>query len=441
MRKLKIIICMLMACESASAATLTEAINAAGEWNSEYRAQKNAHLAGQEKWDQGLAGLLPTLQLEGNYTQQDQPSASYAAKVTRHNYSVNLSQPLFDVTKYADFMRGKALAKMADVEFARAQQKLISDVSAAYFEVLYQREVLQASRAAMQVYGRQLAQAKAALELGEGLRMDVDEAQANYDRASSDQIAVTNALDVANISFQRLTGLDASSIDAISERCATVAPVKDLKTLLMQSDADNLDIRYSSFQVAQTQADLTAAIGSQMPVVNLQAGYGGNWSRGENENVWDEVFGTTSKTKNTTIGVVVTVPLFSGGGQMSRAREAAYNRVQAKDLLEDARRKAQQDTRSAWLDITNGIALLKALHQAVSSAENKVKSTEYGREMGLRSGIDELNARQRYYDAVRELADARYKLLKSRIQLLSVTGQLGFSSINALTCRTASADS
>lgn len=440
MRMLRIMICVLLACKSANAATLLEAINAAGEWNSEYQAKKNAQLAGQEKWDQGLAGLLPTVRLDGNYTQQDQPSASYAAKVTRHNYSVNVSQPLFDVSKYADFMRGQALAKMADVEFARAQQKLISDVSSAYFEVLYQREVLQASRAAMKVYGRQLAQAKAALELGEGLRMDVDEAQANYDRASSDQIAVTNALDVANINFHRLTGLDAGQIDTISESCAARPPSQDLKTLLMRSDADNLDIRYATFQVAQTQADVTAAYGSQLPVVNLQAGYGGNWSRGEDENVWDSVFGTTSKTRNTTIGVVVSVPIFNGGGQMSRAREAAYNRVQAKDLLEDARRRAQQDTRAAWLDITNGIALLKAQHQAVNSAENKVKSTEYGREMGLRSGLDELNARQRYYDVIRELADARYNLLKSRIKLLSVTGQLGFTSINALTCRASAAD-
>ncbi|MCM7773450.1 TolC family outer membrane protein [Enterobacter asburiae] len=440
MRMLRIMICVLLACKSANAATLLEAINAAGEWNSEYQAKKNAQLAGQEKWDQGLAGLLPTVQLDGNYTQQDQPSASYAAKVTRHNYSVNVSQPLFDVSKYADFMRGQALAKMADVEFARAQQKLISDVSSAYFEVLYQREVLQASRAAMKVYGRQLAQAKAALELGEGLRMDVDEALANYDRASSDQIAVTNALDVANINFHRLTGLDAEQIDTISESCAARPPSQDLKTLLMRSDADNLDIRYATFQVAQTQADVTAAYGSQLPVVNLQAGYGGNWSRGEDENVWDSVFGTTSKTRNTTIGVVVSVPIFNGGGQMSRAREAAYNREQAKDLLEDARSRAQQDTRAAWLDITNGIALLKAQHQAVNSAENKVKSTEYGREMGLRSGLDELNARQRYYDVIRELADARYNLLKSRIKLLSVTGQLGFTSINALTCRASAAD-
>lgn len=436
MRKINTLICALLACQPAAAATLLEAINAAGEWNSEYQAQKNARLAGQEKWDQGLAGLLPTVQIDGNYTQQDQPKASYGAKVTRHNYSVNLNQPLFDVSKYADFMRGQALAKVADVEFARAQQKLIGDVSSAYFEVLYQREVLQAARAALQVYGRQLAQARAALDLGEGLRMDVDEAQANYDRAASDQIAATNALEVAGVSFQRLSGLNADRIDAINESCATRTPTGDLKSLLAQSEVDNLDIRRAVFQLAQTQADVTAAYGSQLPVVNLQAGYGGNWSRGENENGLDEIFGTTSKTRNITVGVVVTVPLFSGGGQMSRAREAVYNRMQAKDLLNDARRKAQQDTRSAWLDITNGIALLNALHQAVTSADSKVKSTEYGREMGLRSGIDELNARQRYYDAVRELADARYNLLKNRIKLLSVSGQLGFSSINALTCRT-----
>ncbi|WP_330997162.1 TolC family protein, partial [Burkholderia stagnalis] len=52
------------------------------------------------------------------------------------------------------------------------------------------------------------------------------------------------------------------------------------------------------------------------------------------ENDWDQVFGTTSKTRSSMIGVTVTIPLFAGGGQLSASREAYRRRAQSRDALD-----------------------------------------------------------------------------------------------------------
>ncbi|WP_318826341.1 TolC family outer membrane protein [Burkholderia cepacia] len=419
----------------APAADLLDAVNAARRFDAGIGAARNAQLAGREKRWQGLAGLLPRAELNGSYTKQDQPTAAYAAAVRRHSVSATVTQPLFDVSRVADFKRGGTLADQADIEYEKASQTLITDVAGAYFDVLFGREVLQAAEAAQQAFHKQLEQAQAALRIGDGTRTDVDEARANLDEALARTVSAQTDLAIANGTLQRITGLTATELAPISWQCAPQAAPVDLATAMDDAARDNVDVRIAGKLLDQSQADIVAATGAHLPVVNLQASYGTNWSRGANENGLDAVFGTTSKTRSSMIGVTVTIPLFAGGGPLSASREAYRRRDQARDALEDARRKAREHARAAYLGITNGIALIRAQERALASADSKVKSTRLGREVGLRTQIDELNAQQRYFEAIRDLADARYRYLRARLQLSAALGTLGDDDVAAIGCR------
>lgn len=406
------------------ATSLLEAVNAARSYDAEFSAAGHAKDAGNEAFDQGIAALLPSITLDGSYTKQDQPHVTYAAAVKRHSYSVNLTQPIFDISKIAAFQRGNATSDLADVEFITAQQKLIRDVADAYFNVVYQREVLEVALSATHVYSKQREQTFTALRLGEGTRTEVDEAQANYDEAHAQEITARNELEIVSTAYSRLTGLRADEIKPVSTQCYQPKQTGGIKAAIIQAQNNNAQIQKMSKQLELSRSELVQAGGAHLPTVSLQASYGGNWSRGEGENALDRIFGTTSKTKNTLVGVNVSLPLFTGGGQLSVTREALDRFNQAKDELENTRRKVNQDTRTAWLNITNGSALLSARKKATVSADSKVKSTRYGRELGLRTTIDELNAEQKYYDSLQNVAEARYKYLTSTFDLLVLLGTL-----------------
>ncbi|WP_257139953.1 TolC family outer membrane protein [Burkholderia sp. MSMB1826] len=424
----------LAAAWPAHAADLLDAVNAARGFDSGIAAAREARLAGREKRWQGLAGLLPRAQIDGNYTKQDQPTATYAAAVRRHSASATITQPIFDMARIADFKRGGALADQADIEYEKARQTLITDVSNAYFDVLYAREVLQAADSARQAFQRQFDQAQAALRIGDGTRTDVDEARANLDDALARKVGAQTDLEIASGTLRRLTGLPADDIAPIAWQCVPPAAPVDLSTAMDEAARDSVDVRLAEKQLEQSRADIVAATGANLPVVNLQASYGTNWSRGADENVLDNIFGTTSKTRSSVIGVTITIPLFAGGGPLSASREAYRRRNQARDALEDARRKARERARSAYLGITNGLALIRAQERALASADSKVKSTRLGREVGLRTQIDELNAQQRYFEAIRDLADTRYRYLRARLQLSAAIGTLGDHDVAALSC-------
>ncbi|WP_244639777.1 TolC family protein [Pantoea agglomerans] len=180
-----------------------------------------------------------------------------------------------------------------------------------------------------------------------------------------------------------------------------------------------------------------AADGAHMPVVSLYARYGKNWSRNDNDDnlLYDAIFGTNSKSNNLQYGVNVSIPLFAGGSQISQSYEAAYRRQAAKYSTMEAQRKAATDTRSAWLSLTNGKALINAQKNAVESSREKVVSVQYGREMGFRTVNDELDAQQKYFSALKDQAEARFNYLNALINLAQSTGSLSIDMLNFFQCR------
>jgi outer membrane protein TolC len=72
--------------------------------------------------------------------------------------------------------------------------------------------------------------------------------------------------------------------------------------------------------------------------------------------------------------------------------------------------------------VTEGVLRVKALEQAVRSAEQLLLSTRRSFEAGSRTLTDILNAEQQKQVALRDLAQARYQYLNSRIRLQALAG-------------------
>ncbi|MCJ7958167.1 MAG: TolC family protein [Pseudomonas sp.] len=422
--KLSCLVCSGIYLNSAQGITLLGSVDAARYYDADISASRsNRDASGEQKW-QGLAGLLPQVELSGNYSLQDQPDASYAAKVRRHAYDVTLNQPVFDLPKIAGYRKGVAISQEADVALNNADQQLILDVAQAFFNVLYQRDELAVSKAEVRLYTSRLAEQKAALKLGDTTQIELDEVQVNHDQAVARELAAENDLEVEGSLYQRLTGVDPALISSSLRDIMPIIQDKDKGQILSSAMHDNLDVKQAEYRLKQAEADVLGANGAHLPVLSIQASYGGNWSRGENENVFDSIFGTTSKTRSTMIAATLTFPLFTGGRQLSQSREAYSRRLEAQDLLLSARRKAKQAARTAYMGVYNGVAMVHAQKKAVESAQKRIRSTQYGKEIGLRSSADELTAIKEYYETVRAASDAQYKYIISNLQMAASTGSL-----------------
>jgi len=136
--------------------------------------------------------------------------------------------------------------------------------------------------------------------------------------------------------------------------------------------------------------------------------------------------------KTTSIGITLAIPLYSGGLIQSRVREALANRTKAEQDLENTRRTVAQNVRVSFLNVTSGIALVRALEQALASTKSQLDSTILGRDVGVRTSVDVLNAQQTLFQARRDLQQARYNYLLSTLRLKAATGTLNETDIEAV---------
>ena len=420
-----------------SATSLEQAAQAALIYDSALQSSQMTSAADKQKYWQGMAGMLPTLTLEGNWDRQEQPDKKYQSGVTNHSYDLSVRQPLFDMSKYAGWRKGVAIANTAEAQAKQAEEKLLNAISNAYFTVLYQQEVLQAAKAASHNFKQQQQKLQTGLVNGQNTRTELDEAKANYALAQAKEIEASNQLLLAGEAFRRLSGISPDTVEPVNFQCLKASPYSSLTDAINASQQRNTDIKIALFQNDQADADVLAADGAHMPVVSLYARYGKNWSRNDNDDniLYDAIFGTNSKSNNLQYGINVSVPLFAGGGQVSQSFEAAYRRQAAKYSTMEAQRKAATDTRSAWLSLTNGKALISAQKNAVDSAREKVVSVQYGREMGFRTVNDELDAQQKYYTALKDQAEARLSYLNALINLAQSTGSLSLDMLKFFQCR------
>ena len=118
------------------------------------------------------------------------------------------------------------------------------------------------------------------------------------------------------------------------------------------------------------------------------------------------------------------LPIFQGFATQSRVREALANQERALQDLNNTRRNSVLQVSQQYLNVTNGIAQVQALKQAVISSKSQVDSTKTGQEVGVRTEVDVLNAQQLLATAQRDLSQARYNFLMSRLRLEAEAGEL-----------------
>lgn len=428
-RQLHLLACLLAAGLStpAQAFDLIDAWRAAHNYDTGIASSRSDLTAGQEKQVQGRAGLLPQVGVTGNYSR----SNPIAPKGTQGNgndarvgyesnsYGVNLSQPLFDVSRYTGYKKGKIASELAQTQYDIAEQQLIIDVAKAYFDVLLAQDTLSATRASKKAYKSQLEQAKTAFDVGTATITDTYEAQAGYDGAVANEIIAESTLELANNNLTRLTGLPAQAIQPITSKLALEKPnPESLDGWITLALGNSLEIKAQQQALAVAEQDLTEKRGAHLPTVNLTAGYQ------ESRSTLPAVQGNLGATRGSSIGVSVSVPLFAGGGINSQVSEAAARLESARDKLESTRRKVREDVRRAYLGVTNGAAYVRAQEQLLVSAKSKLESTRMGKEVGIRTNIDLLKAEQDYTDTVKSLADARYRYLNARLTLAQAVGRL-----------------
>lgn len=419
----------------AHALGILDAYSLALEKDPTFQAAIKEKEAGDEARNIGRAGLLPKVSL--NYqnaprnwqTQKYQTSDIFGnvSDVTkRQQYrsyagSVTLTQPLFDYEAYAKYKTGVAQSLMADEKYRSKYLDLAVRVISAYVSVAYAKDQIALAEAQKAAYKEQLALNDRLMSAGEGTVTDVAETQARYSLAEAQVIEARDVLDSAQRELEVIIGIPLDQLDALQtlrQGKFQVSPLRytafdDWQKLAMER---NPQLASSRHGVDAARYDVERNRAGFMPQVQLYASHSENDSSSDNT--------VNQKYRTDSVGVQVSMPIYSGGGVAASTRQAAARYGQAKYELDAQVGSIMNDLRKQFNQCISSQAKLRAYELAVKSATTQVEATRQSVLAGQRVNVDVLNAEQQLYAAQRDLAEAKYTYIKAWITLLGDSGTL-----------------
>ena len=386
-----------------------------------YLAARNQYEATKERLPQARAGYLPVITGTATVFRNDvNLEIASDQRYSTHTYAVSLTQPVFRMQNWIAISQADKLVLQAQAALGFQGQELILRVGQAYFDVLLAQDNVALSGAQKTAISEQLAQAKRNFEVGTSTIVDTLEAQARYDQAVAKEIADQNDLEVKKRALTVLLGKLPDGLTPVRDPLVLAEPRPaniEEWVKAAQDSSFTVAVARASYEIARQEVDRQRA--GHLPTVDLTANYANAYDA---RNDIPGVLGPNSKAG--TIGLTLSVPIFQGGLTQSRVREAVALRDKAEQDLENTQRAVAQAVRQQFLNVTSGIAQVKALEQALTSTQSQLDSTILGRDVGVRTSVDVLNAQQQVFQTRRDLQQARYNYLMNTLRLKAAAGLL-----------------
>lgn len=426
-----------LACVAASAWSLdlSEAYRLAYERDATVRGSRAASEAGREKLPQARAQLLPNISASASRFRNDlnstqpnflgQQSSSESFYYSR-NETIQLRQPIYRPALIAGYRQAEAQVAQANASQEKDEQLLVMRVTQAYFEALQAEEQLHLIDVTKADYAGQVDAATKAFKGGIGTRTDIEDAQARYDMAVAQELEAKQGIELTRRKLQVIIAQPPGKLAQLDlAKLALVNPMpNDIEYWTSLSEDTSPEMMIVKAQVAASKEDVEKARAGHKPTLDAVA----QATRSSSENVTN----VNSRYIQKEIGLQLSVPLFNGGYVNSQVRESLANLEQAEAKLEELRRDLGVRVHTEFQGIADGVEKVKALEQAVHSAEQLVNSSRKSFEAGVRTRIDILNAEQQAGQARRDLSQARLAYMLSRIRLKALTGGLKAENVDEM---------
>jgi outer membrane protein len=423
------VVILAMISPSLQAADLLEVYHLAQANDPTFDSARYALQAAEQKIPQARAGLLPTLNINGNnntnHASTEYSAATSTTQVKRSvqswAWNLQLTQPLFRLQNYVAYQQSEYLVAQAHALYTQAEQDLILRLTQAYFDVLVANETIAVAESQMNAAAEQMAQAQAGFEHGTNAITDVHEAKARIDLARAQKLAALNDLEAKRAELEKIVGEAPEALASLKETEIIPKPQpEDVHAWIEQARVNNPAVLAPEAVVKAAESEVNRNRAEYLPTVDIVASYGQNYS--SNNLTLPSDYSTNATTSSA--GLQVTVPLYAGGATNSKVIEAIANKNKAQAQLETAKRQAATDARQAYSGIINGLAQIEALESAVDSSAIAVEGNKQGYKYGIHINIDILNAQRQLYSAQRDLIKARYDTLIQGLKLKAAVGTL-----------------
>ncbi|MFT5336830.1 MAG: outer membrane protein [Sphingobacteriales bacterium] len=390
----------------------------------------NADLA-KEGEKQAKMSFLPSVNAFGshgyNWGQTIDPFTNTFAssRVQSNSFALSSNWTLFGgMQRHYTLAQRKAESKASELELDQSRNDVSINVAQAYLTAVYNQELLAIAVEQLALSNQQYDRVKQQYEIGQvsmSTLLDIEAQKAN------DELSLTNSKNQYQLSrlqfFQMIQSteeeqrmeLELPDLTSVNAKVVSSTP----KSLYNSALEALPDVKASEYRLLASEKGLSAARGSYIPQLSMNASYGSGYSGNNVVGVGDPVLRAdtvpglyttngaqliqispefNTKTKafkdqindnfNQSLSFSLNIPLFNGGNTRTNVNRSKLNVLQTKIQLDQAKNTLRQKVETAWNDALAAYQRLQSSEKAAIAQQQSFDNAQIRFEENLITSVD-----------------------------------------------------
>lgn len=404
----------------AAAETILGALAKAYQYNS----QLNSARAGVRVTDEGVAiaksGYRPTIMGSASIDYSNTHRGIGSTQSTTANFGVRIDQTLFDGFQTRNNVAAAEAQVRASVENLRnTEQNILFNAASAYMDVIRDRKIAALTEQNLQFLTEQVRAARSRLEVGEGTRTDVAQAEASQSEAVA-RVSAARAQALASAAtYRQIVGDDPGNLKPASP-LGKLLP-GSLDAAMAIAAREHPAILAMEHLVDAAAFSVKSAEGALLPGVTASAGISRNYSNIEG---LTGAGASDGYSTSASIGATLTIPIYQGGRASAQVRQRKESLGQARIDVDVTRDQVRQAVTSAWTQYAAARETVEANRALIAAAQLALDGVIEERNVGQRTTLDVLNAQNDVITAQINLASAERDVVVASYAILLGIGHL-----------------
>lgn len=409
--------------------TLEEAVRIALENNYDIRIATNSLNIDRNNVTYGNAGFLPAVGADFSNnnsiedTRQNRSDGTVregnGVKSAGTNYGVGLNWTVFNGFKmFARYDQLKVLRNLGEENLRLAMLTKVADVINIYYDLVQQQQQLASYDTIIAISRSRVDIAQARFEIGKAARLEVLNAQVDFNTDTTNLIRQRNLYYTSRIQLNEQLARDVSTDFRVVD---TIVIDNSLmfNDLSAQAAQQNPTLQVALINKRIAELDLKQVRADRYPVIGLNAGYNFNNSRSALG------FATSSQGRGFEYGVTASINIFNGFNQRRLERNGQLLIDNAQIDYERTNQNIQSQLATAYQTYATNLSLVQIEESNKAIAARNLEITLDKFKLGSIATVEFRTAQVNYINAITRFTMAQYDAKLQEIYLKQLTGTLG----------------